>query len=107
MLTPTQGARTQGIQGRDIITLISQLDALADSHGVTLTTAMRKDQAKGYNCITSETLDDACRFFGLKTQLLLRFKDQHRRLHSHYARDRHHSHQHGGHHAPGLHIQRD
>lgn len=55
MLTPTQGARTQGIQGRDIITLISQLDALADSHGVTLTTSMRKDQAKGYNCITSDT----------------------------------------------------
>ncbi|KAK4702921.1 hypothetical protein P7C70_g3293, partial [Phenoliferia sp. Uapishka_3] len=63
-LPPTQGAANAGLQGRDLTSYISQIDAWAHANNTTLYW-IKRDQKKGYDRVTPEAFDDACTFFGL------------------------------------------
>ncbi|KAK4698443.1 hypothetical protein P7C70_g7832, partial [Phenoliferia sp. Uapishka_3] len=63
-LPPTQGAANAGLQGRDLTSYISQIDAWAHANDTTLYW-IKRDQKKGYDRVIPEAFDDACKFFGL------------------------------------------
>lgn len=69
ILPPRQVATQAGLQGRDLTSLFAQIESWARRHSVPLY-ALRRDQQKGFDCLSPQGLYDAIHAYGLPEQLI-------------------------------------
>jgi hypothetical protein len=70
LLPPGQIATQPEIQGRDLTSLFAQIESWATRHRVSLY-ALRRDQQKGFDCLSPQGFYDAVHAYGLPDQLIL------------------------------------